>query len=168
MERENSNLNNMLGLGPARSRMGALGMARELNNFPINKLQDLLEVLADLHQRRFLWSASPTTGTLSPETDSIEGLADVDNDTHDLLILIGLQGLADGSKHDVKPEVIDRNTTLILELKCPFTAMLVLGVFPFGADTGLKEVVVRFQTEVRCLGYVILQKELLVGTANAR
>jgi len=29
----------------------------------------------------------------------------------------------------VKPEIIDQNTTLILELKCPFTTVLVLGVF---------------------------------------
>ena len=157
MGKENSVLNNMLGLGPARSRLGALGMAGKFNRFPITKPQDPLEVPADLHQRRVLWRASPTTtGTPSPETDSIEALADVDNDTHDLLILIGLQGLADGSKHDVKPEIIDRNTTLILELICPFTAMLVPGVFPFRANTGLKEVVVRFQTEVRCFGYVIL------------
>jgi len=44
----------------------------------------------------------------------------------------------------VKPEIIDRNTTLILELICPFTTVLVLGVFPFGANTGLEEVVIGF------------------------
>ena len=148
----------MLGLGPALSRMSALGMARKFNNLLVTKFQDLLEVLANLHQRRFLWSTFPTTGSLGPETDSIEGLADINNDTHDLLILIGLQGLADGSKHNVKPEIIDRNTTLILELICPFTTVLVLSVFPFRANTGLEEVVIGFQTEFGCFGYVILQK----------
>jgi hypothetical protein len=42
----------------------------------------------------------------------------------------------------MQPENVNVDGLLILELKSPFAAMLVLKIFPFGADALLEQVVV--------------------------
>ena len=47
----------------------------------------------------------------------------------------------------MQPELVDGGGALVFELVGPFAAVLVLGVFPFGPDAFLEEVVVGFQGE---------------------
>jgi len=47
----------------------------------------------------------------------------------------------------VQPQVVNVGGLLVLELVCPFAAVLVLGVFPLGTDTLLEEVVIGFDGE---------------------
>jgi hypothetical protein len=58
-----------------------------------------------------------------------------------------LESLADGCKHDVEPELVDRDAALVLELVRPFSTVLVLDVLPFGSDAFLEEMVVGFEGE---------------------
>lgn len=44
----------------------------------------------------------------------------------------------------MQPETVDVDEFLVFELESPFAAVFVLRVFPFGLDTGFKEVVVGF------------------------
>jgi len=103
-------------------------------------LQDLLEPRADLHQSVLV---TPLAGCSCPETNSVESLPDVDNNTHDLIVTFILKRLTNGSELGVEPELIDVDELLVLELVGPFAAMLVLLVLPFWSDTFLEEMVVR-------------------------
>ena len=44
----------------------------------------------------------------------------------------------------MKPEFVDGGSAFVFELIGPFAAVLVLWIFPFGADTSFEEVVVGF------------------------
>lgn len=45
----------------------------------------------------------------------------------------------------MQPELVDRGSALVSELIGPLAAVLVLGVFPFGTDTFLEEMVIGFE-----------------------
>jgi hypothetical protein len=47
----------------------------------------------------------------------------------------------------VKPELVDRDAALVLELIRPLPAVLVLGILPFWSDTFLEEMVIGFEGE---------------------
>lgn len=56
----------------------------------------------------------------------------------------------------MKPEFVDRGGTLVFELVCPFPAMLVLRVLPFGTDAFLEEVIVGLEGKLGDGSNVIL------------
>lgn len=45
----------------------------------------------------------------------------------------------------MQPELVDRGSTLVLELIGPLAAVLVLRVFPFGTDAFLEKMVIGFK-----------------------
>lgn len=45
----------------------------------------------------------------------------------------------------MQPELVDRGSALVSELIGPLAAVLVLGVFPFGTDAFLEEMVIGFE-----------------------
>lgn len=106
-------------------------MTRELDLLVGTKLQRGLKLPADTHQDLLALLGRTTfatsnititaarnmsTGSASPDTDTIKGLAHVDNNAHDLTILFLLERLADGRKHGMHPELVDVDGALILEL----------------------------------------------------
>lgn len=128
-------------------------MSHELDLLSRLESKNSLESLANLHEHSSALLSSPgwAAGSLcvggsrlasaaSPQTDTVEGLADVDNDTHDFVVGVVLELLTNGSKEDVQPDVIVG--LALLESVCPAATVLVLGVFPLGADAALEEVVV--------------------------
>lgn len=143
--------------------MRAIGVAREFENLGIGEFQDLLEAAANSHKDLLALlggsalaasdiAVSATRNALSycasPDTDTEESLADIDDDTHDLTVLLVLQGLANGSEHGVQPKFVDVNGTLIFELVRPFAAVLILGVLPFWPYALLEKVVVGLQGQL--------------------
>jgi hypothetical protein len=137
-------------------------MTGELDDFASFEIEGILESLAHPHEdiAASFSGATFTAGcvavaaagewlanALSPEADTVEALAHVDHDAHHLAIILVLECLADGSKHDVQPEVVDVDGLLVLELKCPFSTVLVLEVLPFGPNTGLEEMIVGLDGE---------------------
>lgn len=151
--------------------MCSLGVARELEHLVGGQLQDLLDAAANGHENllALLGGAALAAGHVAvatvgyaladgtgPDTDTIEGLADVDDNAHDLTVLLVLERVADGGQHDMQPQLIDVDVALLLELVGPFAAVLVLGVFPLGPHAGLEEVVVGLEGEIRDRRDVVL------------
>ena len=151
--------------------MGGIGVAGELNHLVGGQAEDLLEALADVHENLLALLLGPAlasgyvtiatvrdgaTNGPGPDANSVEGLADVDDDTHDLTILLVLESLTDGGQHSMQPEIINVDAALVLEAVRPLAAMLVLGVLPFRANLLLEEVVVGFHSEVRYWGDIVL------------
>ena len=154
--------------------MGTVGVSRELNLLCRRQLENLLESAADRQENllTLLTTAALTTSNIaftsagdalsdgtSPDTNSEEGLSDVDNYTHDLAIVLVLKSLANSGHHDLEPKAVDIDVSLILVLVRPLAAMLVLGVLPLGADAALEEVVVRLLGELGGRGDVVLKKK---------
>ena len=147
--------------------MGRVLVTRELDLLGARKSEDLLEPLADLFQPLLaLLGVSALNGGLAlgllaggagPETNTPEGLADVDDHTHDLVVLLVLKGLANGSEHDVEPSLVVG--LAVLEGVGPTATVLVLGVLPLGADTALEKVVVGLLGELGGRGDVVLKKK---------
>ena len=151
--------------------MNTIGVARELEDHGCRKLHDLLEAAADGHQDVLALICGPalsssniavsTTGNAlaygaGPDADTEEGLADVDDDTHDFSIFLVLQGLADGGEHGVQPKLVDVDRTLLLELVRPLSTMLVLGILPFGSHTLLEEMVVGLESQLGDRSNIVL------------
>lgn len=141
-------------------------MAHEFDGLLVGDLEDLLEAVADLHEDslRLLRSALGLTllggvglsaSAAGPEADTVEGLANVDDDTHDLVVVVILELLTNGSEQDVEPDVVVG--LALFEGVGPTTTVLVLGVFPLGADTVLEEVVVGLGSELGGGGDVVLR-----------
>lgn len=104
----------------------------------------------------------PTPGNaladrLRPEADAVEAASHIDHYTHDFAILVVLERFSDGGQHDVQPEVVDGGR-LAFEAVGPFAAVFVLGIFPFGADAFLEEMVIGLQGELGDGGDVVLSK----------
>lgn len=152
-----------LSLGPSTTSMRSLGVARELEHLVVRQLKNLLDTTADVDENFLALLRGPALSTghiaiaatrnaladgTGPDTDTVEGLADVDDHAHDLTVLLLLHGVTNGSQHDVHPQVIDVDAALLLELVGPLAAVLVLGVFPFGSYAGLEEVVIGLEGEV--------------------
>lgn len=164
-----------LGLGTGASTVGSIGVTRVLDRLVGGKLEDLLEALADVHQdiltllHRSALAASniavapvrdALTNSAGPDTDTEEGLAHVDDNTHDFAILLLLKRLANGGQHGVQPDVVDVAVALVLEAVGPLATMLVLGVLPLGAHTLLEEMVIGLEGQIADGGNVVLRVAL--------
>ena len=147
--------------------MGRVLVTREFDLLGTRKSEDFLEPLADLFQPLLaLLGVSALDGGLAlgllassagPETDTPEGLADVDDHTHDLVVLLILEGLTDGGEHDVEPGLVVG--LAVLEGVRPTATVLVLGVLPLGAHAALEEVVIGLLGELGSRGDVVLKKK---------
>jgi hypothetical protein len=140
-------------------------VAHELDGLLVGDLENLLEAVADLHENglrllrgalglALLGGVGLGAGAAGPETDTVEGLADVDDDTHDLVVVVVLELLTNGSEQDVQPDVVVG--LALLEGVGPAATVLVLGVFPLRADAVLEEVVVGLGGELGGGGDVVL------------
>lgn len=165
-----SSLDGVLCLGASGTGVGRVGVTHELDGLLVLDGEDGLEVVADLHEDllRLLGSALGLTllggvglcaGGAGPETDTVEGLADVDDDTHDLVVVVILELFTDGSKQDVKPDVVVG--LALLEGVGPTATVLVLRVFPLGADAVLEEMVVGLGGELGRGSDVVLRVGLV-------
>jgi hypothetical protein len=161
-----------LGLRAGATGVGSVGVTRELDGVIILELERLLEPLSDLEQDLLALLLGPALASLAgdgaansacPQTDTVEASPNVDNDTHDLVVILVFEVLADGSEHDVEPERIDVDDLLVLELEGPFAAVLVLRVFPLGSYALLEEVVVGLERELGCGGDVVLRSVSFAG-----
>jgi hypothetical protein len=155
-----------LSLGSAAARVGRVSMTAELDRLSLRQLQHNLEALANLLEPLLaLLLLLRTTGisTLTrsltsgpgPETNTPKAFADVHDHTHDLIVVLVLERLADGGKHEVQPDIIV-GTVAALEGVCPATAVLVLGVLPLWTHTLLEQVVVRLLREFGSRSDVVL------------
>jgi hypothetical protein len=115
--------------------MGGIGVTRELDPLVLLELQRLLEPLANLDEALLallgstglaLVTLDRTSNGSCPKTDTVETAPHVDDHTHDLVVLLILEVLADGCEHDVEPESINVDGLLVLELERPLAAVLVL------------------------------------------
>jgi hypothetical protein len=160
-------LDGVLGLGSAGTGVGGVLVTRELDLLGAGKIKDVLEPLANLFQPLLaLKRISALNGSLAlgllassagPQTDTPESLADVDDHTHDLVVLLVLEGLADGSEHDVEPSLVVG--LAVLEGVGPATTVLVLGVLPLRAHAALEEVVVGLLRKLGSGGDVVLRSK---------
>ena len=141
-------------------------MSHELDGLLVCDLKDVLEAVADLHEDSLrllrgalglalLGGVGLCASAASPEADTVESLTDVDDDTHDLVVVVILELLTNGSEQDVEPDVVVG--LALLEGVGPAATVLVLGVFPLGADTLLEEVVVGLGSELGRGGDVVLR-----------
>lgn len=147
--------------------MGRVGVAAELDRLLGRKLQNVLEALSDALETlaalgRVGSLVLATLGRLSsgssPEANTPESLADVHDHSHDLVVVLVLQHLADRGKHDVEPSVV--LSLAALEGVGPATAVLVLRVLPLWSYAVLEEMVVRLLGELGGRSDVVLaQKE---------
>ncbi len=154
-----------LGFRTSAAGVGSVGVARELDRLVVLELERLLEPLSNLQQNLLALLLGPALASIAgdgaadsacPQTDTVEASPNVDDDTHDLVVVLILKVLANGSEHDVKPERVDVDGLLFLELEGPLAAVLVLCVFPLGSHALLEEVVVGLERELRCGGDVVL------------
>jgi hypothetical protein len=159
-------LDRVLGFSTGGTGVGRVGMAHELDGLLVCDLEDLLEAVADLHENSLrllrgalrlasLGGVGLCAGAAGPETNTVEGLANVDDDTHDLVVVIILELLANGAEQDMQPDVVVGLT--LLEGVGPATTVLVLRIFPLRADTVLEEVVVGLGGELGGGGDVVLE-----------
>ena len=118
-----------LGLRPRAPAMRTLRVPRELHDLRILELQHLLELLAQTEQDvaallraatfaaghvPFAASRHALADGLGPEADAVETFAHVDDDAHDFaVIVVVLEGFADGGEHDVEPEFVDGGAALV-------------------------------------------------------
>jgi hypothetical protein len=158
-------LDRVLGLSAGGTGVGRVGVAHELDGLLVGDLENLLEAVADLHENglrllrgalglALLGGVGLGAGAAGPETDTVEGLADVDDDTHDLVVVVVLELLTNSSEQDVQPDVVVG--LALLEGVGPAATVLVLGVFPLRADAVLEEVVVGLGGELGGGGDVVL------------
>ena len=149
--------------------MRGVGVTRELDRLVLLELESLLESLTNLLEGLLALlccpGASCAANGASPQTNTVESSPNVDDYTHDLIVVLILKVLANRSKHNVKPERVDVDGLLIFELERPLAAVLVLRVFPLGANAPLEEVVVRLERQVGCGCDVVLESALASLTA---
>jgi hypothetical protein len=120
-----------------------------------NLHQDLLRLLGSALGLALLGRVCLCAGAAGPEANTVECLANVDDNTHNLVVIVVLELLANSGKEQVEPDVVVGVT--LLEGVGPATTVLVLGVFPFRADTVLEEMVVGLGSELRRGGDVVLR-----------
>lgn len=158
--------------------MSRVRVARELDGLVGGQLEDLLEPLADgkkyllaLLRRAALAARDVAIAAAGdaladgagPHADAEEGFPDVDDDAHDLAVVLVLEGLADGGHHGLQPELVDVDAPLVLELVGPLAAVLVLGVLPLGPHALFEEVVVGLHGEIGNRCDIVLLKWIRVG-----
>lgn len=138
-------------------------MTRKLDGLVLRQLEDGLELTANSLQDllALLNGAALAAGHVAvaaagdaladgagPDADAVEGLADVDDDAHDLAVVLVLERLADGRQHRVQPQVVDVDAALVLELVRPLAAVLVLRVLPLRSHALLEQVVVGLEGQL--------------------
>lgn len=148
--------------------MGAIRVSGEFHNVGFLETENILEPIADGLQDLLalggvtgdLVSRSTLANSPCPQTDTVEALTDVHNNTHDLVVIIVLEGLTNRSQLSVQPQVIDRDGALVLERVRPLATVLVMGVFPLWPDALLEKVVVCLETQFGGRCDVVLIREL--------
>lgn len=170
-ECEHPRLAGVLGFGTSAAGVGGIGVTRKFDDLVVGQAEGLLESGTNLHEDLATLLGSPAfatcsvavsaswegfSDTLGPQTDTVETLADVDYYSHDLAVVFVLKCLANSGEHDVQPHLVDVDGLLVFELECPFSTVLVLGVFPFRADAFLEEMVVRLLRKFGGRGDVVL------------
>lgn len=146
-----------LGLGAGTAGMSSVRVAREFDLVVVLELQSLLEALANLGERLLcLFRGLALADRACPKTDTVKPSPHVDDDAHDLVIILVLEVLTDSREHDVEPQSVDVDGLLVLELEGPLAAVLVLRVLPLGSHTLLEEVIVGLERQFRCGGNVVL------------
>jgi hypothetical protein len=126
--------NGVLGLRASATSVRGIGVTRELDGVVVLELESCLESLSNLEESILALLGSPAlalacdgaTDGSRPETNAVEASPHVDNYTHDLVVILIFEVLANGGEHDVEPECVDVDRLLVLELKRPLAAMLVL------------------------------------------
>lgn len=130
-----SPLDTELGFRASAAGMGGVGVSGKLDHVVVLELQRLLESSANLEQNLLALLLCPSLASLTgngatngtcPEADTVEASPHVDNDTHDFVVILILEVLADGSQHDVQPKRVDVDCLFIFELEGPLAAVLVL------------------------------------------
>ena len=175
-------LNGELGLGTGASAVSSIGVTTELEDLVVWQLEDSLELLSNVGEdlATLLWCSALATGSISiatawnalancsgPYTDTVESLSYVDDNTHDFSIILGLESLSNGREKHVEPDLVDWDTSLVLELVGPLSTVLVLfdlsaplprygccfsylSILPLWSYTLLEQMVVGLQSKLGC------------------
>lgn len=156
-------------------------MTRELDHLVGRELENFLQPATDVHKDllALLGRATLASGDIaiaaasdvpasraSPDTNSVEALAHINNHAHDFAVLLILKGLADGSEHRVQPELVNVDGALVFELIRPLATMFVLRIFPFGTHILLEEVVIRLYRQFRDRSDVVLALDVSTETCK--
>jgi hypothetical protein len=93
--------------------MSAVGVTREFHKFGIADLQDLLELLPNVHQDILSLLRTSSFGILvswdaladcsSPQSNPVEALSHIDHHAHHLIVIIAFERLANGCELSVEP-----------------------------------------------------------------
>lgn len=132
-------------------------MTGKLDLFGWRKTEAVLESLSDACQDLLSFALAGRRAALGPQTQTVELSAHVTDNTHDLSIVVLFECLANGGQKNIQPQVINRNTLLLLGSVCPFSTVLVLGVFPLRTNAFLEEMVVGLLGELGGEGDVVLR-----------
>lgn len=147
--------------------MRTVRVARELHHIRLLQPKHVLEPPAD-RLENFLalrgCAGALVTGvalahSACPQTDTVEALAHVHDHAHDLVVVVALEGLADGSQLRVQPQIIDWNRALVLELVRPLATVLVLRVFPLRSYALFEEMVVGLEAQFGGRRDVVLDRK---------
>lgn len=160
-------LNGVLRLGASAAAVRTVRVAREFHHIRFLQSKHVLEPPANCLQNLLALRRCASTLVTGdafahgacPQTDTVETLAHVHDHPHNLVVIVALEGLADGSQLCVQPEIINRNRALVLELVGPLATVFVLRVFPFWSYALLEEMVVGLETEFGGRRDVVLDKE---------
>lgn len=101
-------LDSIFGLGTSTAGVSAVCMTRKFNDIRILQAQDFLEAESDILQDFLALGSRASFGALvswkaladsaSPQTDTVEALADVDDHAHDLVVVVVLESFANGGE----------------------------------------------------------------------
>lgn len=136
-------------------------MAGELDQLGGWELQNILKLATDAHQNLFaflrgaafatsyitittVWDA--LSNSPGPDTNTVESFPDINDDAHKFSIIFFLECFTDCGEHNMKPELVDRDVTLLSEGVRPLSAVLILHILPFWPNTLFEEMVVRFES----------------------
>jgi hypothetical protein len=146
-----------LGFGASAAGVGRVRVTRELDLIGVLELQGGLEALANLGERLLAgFRRLALADRARPETDTVEAPPNVHDHTHDLVVVLVLEVLANRREHDVQPQCIDVDSLLVLELEGPLAAVLVLRVLPLRPHALLEQVVVGLERQIGSRGDVVL------------
>ena len=88
----------MLWFGTGAAGMGSVCVTAEFENFCVGQLKNIFEATTNLHQCVL---ASGFAGRSRPEADSVESLSYIDDNSHNLVVTLILQSLANRSELSV-------------------------------------------------------------------
>lgn len=136
-------------LGARRTSVGRVAVTHELNQLVVLDGEESLETATNLHQNGSALLGAPlrtasslgTTlrrlaGRTGPQTDAVKGLADVDDNTHDLVVVVVLELFTNSAEKDAQPGLVVG--LALLEGVGPSATVLVLNILPLGTYTTLE------------------------------